>query len=99
MLEKSGHVWACHLSSTEILDMTKLLVPADGSAKLLDVLAVAELLGCSPRHIYRLADGGKMPPPVKLGTLVRWDRKRIEAWISAGCQPVDTNTESGAHHE
>ena len=55
------------------------------NAKLLDVRAVASLLGCSPRHIYRLSDGGKMPAPIRLGSLVRWSRDAIDEWISAGC--------------
>ena len=36
---------------------------------LLNVREVARLCGCSPRTIYRLSDGGKMPRPVKIG---RW---------------------------
>lgn len=35
---------------------------ADVSAPaLLDVRAVASLLGCSQRHVYRLADAGRLP--------------------------------------
>jgi len=52
---------------------------------LLDVRQVAAMLGCSPRHIYRLADRGAMPRPVKLGGLVRWCRAAIEIWIADGC--------------
>ncbi|HOW69216.1 MAG TPA: helix-turn-helix domain-containing protein [Phycisphaerae bacterium] len=55
-------------------------------AGLLDVKAVAELLGCSPRHVYRMADAGLMPRPVKLGSLVRWSRQGLEAWIAGGCR-------------
>ena len=33
-------------------------------ANLLDVQAVAEVLDCSPRTVYRLSDAGKMPAPV-----------------------------------
>ena len=59
------------------------------SPELLDVRAVAALLGgCSTRHIYRLADAGRMPRPVKLGTLVRWRRAEVLDWISAGCPAV-----------
>lgn len=54
-------------------------------AKLLDVQAVAALLGCSPRHVYRLSDAGRMPAPVKLGALVRWQKTAVEDWITAGC--------------
>ncbi len=60
------------------------------SAELLDVRAVAAMLGgCSRRHIYRLADAGKMPRPIRLGTLIRWRRADLEAWIAAGCPPRD----------
>ena len=62
--------------------------PADASAKLLDVGAVASMLGCSPRHIYRLSDSGRMPGPLRLGALVRWNRASIESWIADGCRPV-----------
>ncbi len=71
--------------------MNAVLAPADESAKLLDVQAVADLLGCSTRHVYRLADRGAMPRPVRIGTLVRWRRATgdphtgIEDWIGRGC--------------
>jgi excisionase family DNA binding protein len=66
------------------------LVPPDlrTLAALLDVQTVAQLLRCSPRHIYRLADAGRMPPPLKLGALVRWPRQAIEEWVAGGCKPV-----------
>jgi len=57
------------------------------SAVLLDVRAVAALLGCSPRHVYRLADAGRMPRPVKIGRLVRWCRPALQIWIADGCPP------------
>ena len=59
--------------------------PLAPPAKLLDVRGVAELLNCSTRHVYRLSDAGKMPPPVRLGFLVRWAQTVIEDWIAAGC--------------
>ena len=61
--------------------------PAHAPA-LLDVVAVAAMCGCSPRHVYRMADAGKMPRPVKLGALVRWNRAAIQQWIDAGCPTV-----------
>ena len=70
--------------------MSAVLSPADVSAKLLDVQAVAEMLGCSARHIYRLSDSGRMPAPVKLGALVRWNRAAIESWVAAGCPSART---------
>ena len=55
------------------------------NAALLDVGAVADLLSCSTRHVYRLSDAGRMPRPVKLGALVRWRRDEVEEWIVQGC--------------
>lgn len=71
--------------------MSTTLSPADASAKLLDVQAVAEMLGCSTRHVYRLSDAGRMPAPVKLGALVRWRATgpgSIAEWIDQGCPTV-----------
>ncbi len=62
--------------------------PDIGVGELLDVGAVAALLNCSSRHVYRLADAGRMPRPVKLGSLVRWSRQSILDWIGRGCRPV-----------
>lgn len=55
---------------------------------LLDVKQVASLTRCSQRTVYRLVDAGKMPRPVKLGSLVRWRRAEILKWIIAGCPSV-----------
>jgi excisionase family DNA binding protein len=55
---------------------------------LIDVQSVAALLSCSTRHVYRLADAGRMPPPVKLGALVRWPRIAVEQWLVDGCPTV-----------
>jgi excisionase family DNA binding protein len=55
-------------------------------AALLSVEDVASTLQISVSHVYRLADGGRMPRPMKLGGLVRWDRTELEAWISTRCK-------------
>jgi excisionase family DNA binding protein len=52
---------------------------------LLSVDQLAATLNCSPRHCYRLADAGRMPRPVKLGSLVRWRADEIAEWIAAAC--------------
>lgn len=63
--------------------------PAE-QAVLLDVTGVARLLTCSERSIWRLADAGKMPTPVRIGRLVRWQRQGLMDWIAAGCPAVRT---------
>lgn len=61
------------------------------TAELLSVRDVAALLGdCSVRHLYRMADAGRIPRPIKLGGLVRWRRAELVAWLDAGCPPVRT---------
>ncbi len=60
------------------------------SARLLDVMDVAALLNVSSRHVYRMADAGKMPRPFKLGGAVRWDREAIRSWIDSGCPTVES---------
>jgi len=73
--------------------MTSTVMPADATADapaaaLLDVRAVAKMLGCSSRHVYRLSDAGLMPPPVKLGALIRWPRRDLDKWLADGCPSV-----------
>lgn len=60
----------------------------DTGIDLLSVKHVSRVLGCSTRTVYRLADAGKMPLPVRLGSLVRWSRKALEDWIAQGCPPI-----------
>jgi excisionase family DNA binding protein len=69
--------------------MSATLTQPPVAAGLLDVHAVAELLNCSPRHVYRLFTSLRMPAPLKVGALVRWRRADIEAWIAAGCPRVE----------
>lgn len=57
-------------------------------ARLLDVQQVADLLGVSGRHVYRLADSGRMPRPLRLGGSVRWNIAEIQKWIAEGCPAV-----------
>lgn len=62
--------------------------PSDLSdSALWDVAQVADYLNCSKRTVYRLADGGKMPPPIRLGGLVRWRTDLLHRWVAEGCPP------------
>ena len=62
-----------------------------GNRRLFDVNELGELLNCSPRHCYRLADSGRIPRPIKLGAIVRWNAKTgdpmtgILDWLEASC--------------
>jgi predicted DNA-binding transcriptional regulator AlpA len=55
---------------------------------LIDAKAFATLLRCSTKHIRRMADAGRCPPPIRLGSLLRWNRKVVDEWIAAGCPMV-----------
>lgn len=53
------------------------------NALLLTAEQVAELLACSVRHVWRLADLGTLPKPLSLGAkLKRWPRSSIEKFIA-----------------
>jgi excisionase family DNA binding protein len=61
---------------------TALPKPSAELSALLGIRAVARLLGCSSRHVTRLAKTGQIPRPVKLGRLVRWRRGELNAFLS-----------------
>src|SRR5262245_39036485 len=45
---------------------------------------VGARLGCSGRHVLRMADAGKMPWGFKIGALRRWDAEEVDRWIGEG---------------
>lgn len=50
---------------------------------------VADVLGISRSHVFRLASSGRLPRSLRLGRAVRWDRATLEAWLAAGAPPRD----------
>jgi len=50
---------------------------------------VAEALGISRAHVWKLTSTGRLPKPVHLGRAVRWPRKDLEAWLAAGAPSRD----------
>jgi predicted DNA-binding transcriptional regulator AlpA len=64
------------------------ITPAPPSLRrLVDAKAVGQMLGCSPRTVLRLADAGRIPWGIKLGSLRRWDSQEIQDFIAGGCVP------------
>lgn len=64
--------------------------PDRAPAAMLDVRGVAAMLNCATRTVHRLRDSGKMPPPVRIGSLIRWRRSDLEVWIADGCPSYRT---------
>jgi excisionase family DNA binding protein len=64
--------------------------------ELLDDATLGSLLNCSPRHVRRMADAGRLPAAVKVGKLTRWSRTAIESWIADGCRPIRAIRAGGA---
>jgi len=50
---------------------------------------VADALGISRAHVFKLHSGGRLPRPIRLGRAVRWPRKDLEEWLAAGAPPRD----------
>ena len=55
---------------------------------LLTIEDVAAVLRCSPRSVYRLIGSGRVPPPCRFGSLMRWTPATIETWVAEGCPPL-----------
>jgi excisionase family DNA binding protein len=67
-------------------DLTALSTLPDDAA--VDVRAVAQMLSCSHRHVWRLVDAGSMPGPLALGRLRRWRVGDLREWLRGGCRPA-----------
>ncbi len=49
---------------------------------------VAAMLALSRRTVFRLADAGKLPPPLRIGGSLRWRLADVRKWIADGCPMV-----------
>src|SRR5262249_17063184 len=67
------------VASTALPDVTAAV--DEPPRRLWDAKQLGARLGCSWRHVIRLADRGAMPWGIKLGSLRRWDAEEIERWI------------------
>jgi excisionase family DNA binding protein len=54
-----------------------------GTAVLLRVREVAEILGVSVRTVWRLVSDGTLAQPVAIGRSKRWRRSDIDAFIAS----------------
>jgi excisionase family DNA binding protein len=81
-----GANWSRLVLSVEVYTPMSVSSPMSPPT-LLDVRAVADRLGCSTKHVWRLRDRGEMPPTVELGSLRRWSSEAIDEWVRQGCPP------------
>ncbi len=56
--------------------------------RLIDIHEVAELIGCTDRHVRNMVKAGQIPAFRKIGGLTRWSLSEIHEWLNAGC-PAD----------
>ncbi len=57
----------------------------EGESPLVGAKEAARLCSISESMLYTLNRAGKMPPPIRIGTLLRWKRRELLEWIEAGC--------------
>lgn len=60
-------------------------------AALLTLPQVAGMVSMGERTFRRLVDSGAAPTPVRINRMVRWEKKKVEAWIAAGCPRARRN--------
>ncbi len=63
------------------------------SPELLDREVVGRMLGVHPRSLLHFVRRGEIPAPVKIGRLVKWNRRELEKWLDAGCPPFSPESE------
>ena len=66
----------------------------DSPDRLIPIGQVAAMVAVSRRTISRLADAGKLPPPLRIGGSLRWRLADVRQWIANGC-PIITSQEVG----
>lgn len=49
----------------------------------------AKALGICDKTVWTMAKEGRMPPPIRFGTSVRWDPEVLREWIAKGCPQTD----------
>lgn len=55
----------------------------DPACSLLKAKQIAAFIGCSAKHVRRLAESGEFPKPVKAGKkMLRWPREAVERWLA-----------------
>jgi predicted DNA-binding transcriptional regulator AlpA len=72
-------------ATSELLSNAAAVV--NGRPLVLSAADLARDLRVSVKTIWRLDASGKIPRPIRVGRLLRWDRGEIVRWIAAGGPP------------
>lgn len=78
-LSSAFHGYAREFASEVVNELKKqfsIRLPA-----LLSAREVAGILGISERQVWRMVSAGELPAPKRVGTLTKWRRSEIEAWV------------------
>lgn len=59
--------------------------PAQPQPLLIDIQALAGLLGRSVASLERDQAASRLPAPVRIGGSKKWRAEDIRAWVAAGC--------------
>jgi predicted DNA-binding transcriptional regulator AlpA len=59
-----------------------------GEDGLIDVRALARLLGIGVRTAFRMTSSGQLPRPIRIsGKITRWRLDEVRSWMDGGCPP------------
>jgi predicted DNA-binding transcriptional regulator AlpA len=61
--------------------------PPEDQGLLIDSKQAARLLQVSQRTLWKMYQGGEMPPPIRIGRAVRWSLEALRKWVDEGCPP------------
>lgn len=59
------------------------IIPAAKAQPLLTIRDLAARANIGTRTASRWLDAGKLPHPIRLGRLIRFDARDVEAWLDA----------------
>ena len=53
--------------------------------RLLTIQEMAAIMNCSVASVYTMKAYGRVPPPLRIGRLVRWDPREVQQWLDNRC--------------
>jgi len=53
--------------------------------RLLTIQEMAAIVNCSVGTVYTMKAYGRVPPPIRLGRLLRWDPREVQKWLDNRC--------------